>query len=325
MSPSKRPKKTTGVWAMEEAPVYFLASNPHVGSAIAGPPVHGRWMLVAVNELLRRAEREWLKVALDSGVRVFLDSGIFALTNRHAREHGLTMDQALTLAPDEIDGFEELWTAYGEIVDQYRDRLWGVIELDQGGAVQKRKTRARIEHELGVVPIPVYHPLLDGWDYFDELAAGYDRLCFGNVVQAAAPHRLRLLHTAYERARAYPHLWIHVLGLTPSEWCLSAAPRGSCDSSTWTTNVRWPEAQRLRAALAGIDRLPGEFAYVYGADTLSNLAEYERLWPELHDMHDVVINPVGRFRALQFGAAQGVFHGEMWKTWLDELEEVGLR
>ena len=57
---------------------------------------------------------------------------------------------------------------------------------------------------LGLKPIPVYHPLLDGWDYFDELAAQYDRICFGNIVQAPAATRIRLLHTLWERHRRYP-------------------------------------------------------------------------------------------------------------------------
>jgi hypothetical protein len=47
----------------------------------------------------------------------------------------------------------------------YADRLSGYTELDQGGRDHKRRTRTRL-HDLGLNPIPVYHPFNDGWDYF---------------------------------------------------------------------------------------------------------------------------------------------------------------
>ena len=59
------------------------------------------------------------------------------------------------------------------------------VEVDQGGRENKIKTRARLE-KMGLRPIPVYHPLNDGWDYFDYLAENYDRICMGNVVNAEA-------------------------------------------------------------------------------------------------------------------------------------------
>ena len=39
-------------------------------------------------------------------------------------------------------------------------------------------------HAEGLAPMPVYHPLNDGWDYYDELAGSHDRVCIGNLVQA---------------------------------------------------------------------------------------------------------------------------------------------
>ena len=60
--------------------------------------------------------------------------------------------------------------------------------------------------QMGLRPIPVYHPFNDGWDYFDYLAERYDRICFGNVVQADRETRKRLVATAWERHRKYPHL-----------------------------------------------------------------------------------------------------------------------
>lgn len=320
-----KPKVTTGAWSSQSGPIYFLASNASVGTAIAGPPVRGRFQLIPLDALFNARNRAWLDRALDSGTQVLLDSGIFALASAHARDHGLTFTEAVGLDPTDLDGFEKLWDTFGEIAQAYGPRLWGMIELDQGGAETKRATRARIEAEFGVVPMPVYHPMLDGWEYFDEIAAGYDRICLGGIAAAPSSHRLRLLHTMYERARDHPGLWLHILGLTPSEWVLASAPKGSCDSSTWTTNVRWPEAQRVRAALQGVDRLPASFAYIFGADKLSALDEFEERWSSLPDDHDVAINPVGRFRALQFGAAQASFHGRTWTEWWQALEANDLR
>ena len=242
-------KATGGAWDPAARPVYFVAACAWYldDTTLRWPP----YILRAVNDVMtERQETAMLARHLDEGKTVLLDSGIFWLTNRHKRAHGMTMDEALTLAPEDIDGFAELEARYVELVQRYGDRLWGYIELDQGGAVNKRRTRGRLE-SLGLAPIPVYHPLLDGWDYFDELAAGYDRICFGNIVQAPAAMRVRLLHALYERHRAYPDLWVHVLGLTVNEWCPSV-PMDSCDSSAWISPLRWLKA---RTETAGLKRL----------------------------------------------------------------------
>lgn len=213
---------------------YFLAAS--ADRQQQGASQHP-YLLIAVNELQHGQARDYLEQWLDLGCRVLLDSGIFWMTNLHARAHGIGMDEALGLPPEDIDGFDKLWTDYVALVETYGSRLWGYVELDQGGRDRKRQTRQKL-HDIGIRPIPVYHPLLDGWDYFDELAENYDRICFGNVVQANAETRRRLMMTAWERHRLYPDLWIHLLGLTPNEW-LHALPVDSCDSSTWLNVVRW--------------------------------------------------------------------------------------
>jgi hypothetical protein len=250
-------KKTTGgTFEPAERPVYFAAGTNWTKSDVRWPPC----VLVAVNDLPGAdSEKANLLVHLDAGRKVLLDSGIFWLTNQHKRAHDVTMDEALALAPEDIDGFDDLYTRYVQLAQRYGDRLWGIIELDQGGAVNKRRTRARLEAE-GIIPMPVYHPLNDGWDYFDELACGYDRMCFGNIVQASRPARLRLLHAMWERHRAYPDLWIHVLGLTTNEWCLSVPP-DSCDSSTWLSPLRWPAVRTESAMLRKTGDLGRQFAY----------------------------------------------------------------
>lgn len=243
-------RTTGGTFDGDDPYVHFLAGGTTASFT------NYRHLLFAVNELNTKAELEAFERVCDSGVRVMLDSGIFNLAMTHAKKHNVTHDVGLSMAPEEIDGFDELWDQYGRLVTKYADRLWGVVELDQGGIENKPRTRARIEEEFGVIPMPVYHPLLDGWDYYDALAKKYDRICFGNIVKAAPTRRLRLVHTAVERARAYPYLWTHFLGMTPFQGLLALPYRGSSDSSSWLTGIRWPPSWVAFSALGSIGHYP---------------------------------------------------------------------
>lgn len=249
--------KTGGKWDPKKWPCYFAAVNLQHPEASNDPL---DCMLVAVNEIETPANRQRLSNFIDK-MPVFLDSGVYNLTNTHAQKHGLSMDEALAYAPDKIDGFEELFEKYCGLIKQFGVKLWGFSEIDQGGRENKIKTRARLE-KLGVFPIPVYHPLNDGWDYFDYLAERYDRICFGNVVMADAIMRKRLIATAWERRRKYPNLWIHALGLTPSALTV-AFPINSCDSSTWIGPARWGQ-HRAFASNEVFGSLDMEFVYAYG-------------------------------------------------------------
>lgn len=240
-----------GTFNRDEPPVYFLASNPEMIRRS-----EARHILVAVNEISTKKAVDTFEALLDEGRQVMLDSGIFNLASEHARNNNVTHDEALSMPPEEIDGFDKLWDQYGNITTKYADRLWGIVELDQGGIANKPRTRARIEKELGITPIPVYHPLLDGWDYYDTLATGYDRICFGNIVQASPPDRLRLAYTAYERGKQYPYLWTHLLGMTPNQNILAMPFRGSMDSSSWLAPARWPHSWRATAMLAADTAIP---------------------------------------------------------------------
>lgn len=288
-------KATGGTWDPTDRHVYFLASNPEQLDRVKMHP----WKLVAVNELPVDNVGDVLEPLLDQGNRVLLDSGIFWLTNAHMRANGITMNEALALPPDEIDGFDALWDRYVRVASEYGDRCWGYIELDQGGRDCKRETRARLE-ALGLSPMPVYHPLNDGWDYFDELAQGYDRMCMGNIVQAAAPLRTRLLHTMWERHRAYPDLWVHVLGLTPYEMNLGH-PTDSADSSSWLTSIRWSAAWRHPSMLKRFASMPLDIRYVLGGT-------------------DDPTRTHGA--ALQLAAATEHFEMENWRAALAELHDT---
>lgn len=241
--------------------VYFIASN--VERMLHGAPAHD-YLLVAINELPGEREVNHLKAWIAAGKHVLIDSGVFWLTNRHKEAHNMTMDEALALPPDEIDGFDDLLERYLEINYLYGEDSWGYIEIDQGGRDNKIKTREMLEGK-GLRPIPVYHPFNDGWDYFDYLAERYDRICFGNVVQANRETRLKLVATAWERKRKYPHLWIHLLGLTPNEW-LNAFPIDSADSSSWLAAVRWTGGYRPKSDGATIGNLHKNYFYKLKSD-----------------------------------------------------------
>lgn len=229
---SRRKRTGGGTFQNGPGPVYFFAGQ---GATIDSP---AEYSLIALNELIdNNTQREEMLRRISLGGKVFLDSGVFNLANQHAIKHGMTMDEALSLHPNDVDGFATLREHYVATVREHEADLWGYVELDQGGRERKRETRAALEAE-GVRPIPVYHPMNDGWDYFDELCSEYDRICVGNVVQARRDVRRRLLSTLWERRRKYPSVWIHVLGLTPNE-LVGTLPFNSCDSSSFVGSLRY--------------------------------------------------------------------------------------
>lgn len=248
--------KTAGTWDPKDWPIYFSAAD--IGTLVSAKPCLQN-MLVAVNEIENANLLKDVVGFIEDKKTVLIDSGVFWLSNVHARAHDISMDHALNLAPDQVDGFDELFDRYIELVTKFGNDVWGYIEIDQGGRENKIKTRKRLE-DMGLRPIPVYHPFNDGWDYFDYLAKRYDRICFGNVVMADAIQRKRLIATAWERRRKYPNLWIHALGMTPSE-ITTAFPVNSCDSSTWIAAVRWGQVRALTANTSP-SLLGSEFIYV---------------------------------------------------------------
>jgi hypothetical protein len=160
------------------------------------------------------------------------------------------MDQALAVAPQEVDGFDQLLTRYVDIVRTYHEGLWGYVEIDQGGVAGKRATRAYLE-EQGLRPIPVYHPITDGFDYFDELLERYDRICIGNIVMAPPAVRRDLLTMVWERRRRAPHkVWLHALGHTPNP-LFNAYPVNSSDSSTHVYALRFVDTMSWGRAMLG--------------------------------------------------------------------------
>ena len=235
--------------------------------------------LVGVNELYGGHD-EFLKMLGNPRQKVLLDSGVFWLANTHATRHGLSLPDALAIAPEDLDGFEKLRDAFVRVAREYEDQLWGVVELDQGGADNKRRTRRWLESE-GLRVIPVYHPLNDGWDFLDELLDdGYDRLMIGNVVQVPADVRDRIILTVWERIRRRPadeRPWLHLLGLGPYP-TLCALPCNSVDTSNHVQSMRYGSIIPGGMAMGPFSRLNGYLYEVDAADPDRNgLHAYGRL------------------------------------------------
>jgi hypothetical protein len=287
-----------GTFDPQEGRIYFIASN--AGRLDQGAMVH-QHLLIAVNEIEGASELRKVEGWLSDGKKVFLDSGVFNLAMTHARNHNLTMDVALNTPPEEVDGFGKLFERYVTLVRSLQDRIWGYIEIDQGGRENKIKTRAKLE-ALGLRPIPVYHPLNDGWEYFDYLAERYDRICFGNIVQADRATRLRLLATMWERHRKYPHLWIHILGLTPNGF-MNCYPSNSADSSTWMVGLRWADSFKERTMCAPVSEFPLDFRYAYGADKDSE---------------------IGGNKATRLAGYWAFMIHANWRNHIDRLEQLGI-
>jgi hypothetical protein len=293
MSSSTLKKTGGGRFDPHEGNIYFIASN--MDSLEYGSQVHD-YILIAINEVnsidLPRIER-WLT----SGKKLFIDSGVFNLATTYARKHDVSMDVALSIAPEQMEGFEALFKKYVNLIKHVESDVWGYIEIDQGGRDNKIKTRARLE-ALGLRPIPVYHPLNDGWDYFDELASQYDRICFGNIVQADPYTRKRLLATMWERHRRYPELWIHILGLTPNTHSHSY-PSNSADSSSWLAGMRWSHAMRESAMGAAIGAFSLNFRYRYGSAPDEPDSRYKALLMAGYCSHMLQLNWRNHIAALK--------------------------
>jgi len=249
--------RTAGRFNPTERGLYFIALNTPVLERTFD--VH-RNVLIPINELRRP---DILNRFVTEDLNILIDSGIFWLTNEHRKKHNISGNQAMALAPTEIDGFSQLFDNYVEVCKRFGDNVWGYVELDQGGKKNKIKIRQRLE-KMGLRPIPVYHPIHDGWDYFDFLAENYDRVCIGNIAHSDRYTRLRIVATIDERRRKYPHLWVHLLGYTPNQW-LNAFDVDSCDSSTWLAAAVW-SGYVERAAGQLLGPLSRDFQYMLGAE-----------------------------------------------------------
>lgn len=253
---------TGGVWDRGAAPLYFLAANPQ--SLTYAWPVHP-YLLTPLNDLSGAAARRQLDEMIEGGARMLLDSGAYAVIMQHALTRRVPIQIARTEDPETMVGFRELRDVYVDVMTNYASKVWGYIELDFGNTESKRRLRQEVEAE-GLRPIPVYHPLTDPWEYFDELCESYDRVCVSNFTSGDRATRLRLLATISARRADHPDTWMHLLGFTPNEWAC-AFEFDSCDSSTWLAGTRWPGAHKARAAGRAFSALTIGMTYRFGQNT----------------------------------------------------------
>jgi hypothetical protein len=226
--------------------VFFIA-----GMNIRNAASYHPWTLMGVDAVMSESGTEELRERIGvPGAKLMLDSGVFWLATQHAQAHGLDFYEALTVKPTDLKNYDKLLTRYVEVVREFEDDLWGYVEVDQGGADVKRSTRHELEAQ-GLHPIPVYHPLTDGFEYLDELLDGYDRIAVGNVVMSDAATRRALLGLVWERRRRHSgRVWIHALGYTPNPLFL-AYPFNSSDSSSHLYALRYGASMCMgRASLA---------------------------------------------------------------------------
>jgi hypothetical protein len=292
--------QTGGTWDPTERFIHFLVCE-HNGGQQAESVKQYPSLLVPMDRLDGGPDAA-LEEMLDSGQKIMLDSGVYALASDHARRHGIGVNDALALPPEQIEGFEENYRRYVSVVNRYGSRLWGYVEIDQGPTEQKRRTRARL-HAEGLAPIPVYHPLSDGFEYFDELASGHDRVCWSNLARSGDDMRWRIAAMAFERARLiYPDVWIHYLGLglTP---IFNAYSPDSADSSTWQNVLRW-SGYREQSMLALFSYMPTNWKYLLG------------------DNKDE--SPTSDRQALRMAVNGQLVRDGAWRHWQLRLEEEGL-
>jgi hypothetical protein len=192
--------------------------------------------LFPINEI-DASNNEYITKLISMGKTLLIDSGIFSLCSEYASKNSIPLEQAFTVNPEKFDGFDKLYEKYIRVIGELKDNVWGYIELDIGGQENKKRIRAELEKK-GLNPIPVYHPIGDDYDYFDYLCRRYNKICVGNLVNAATPVKNKIIWGIDKRRRKYPDLWIHYLGISLSECCFNFQI-DSCDSSGITSIFRW--------------------------------------------------------------------------------------
>lgn len=235
IAPPATVKKTGGGLYQRDAPYLLFVANILWRSRHT-PPYYP-YSLIPYSDIPPTIEgyRKFEHI-LTPGHVVFVDSGVFSLVMALAAKKGTTDYNTVRLVvAQEAANFQQYVDHYCQFVQQFEPLLWGYVEVDVGDSTQKTRIRASMEAK-GLVPIPVYHPFSDEWEYFDELASQYDRVCVGNLSHTPGPLRLRLLATIHERTKQYPHLWVHLLGLRNHQW-FSGYPVHSSDASSWMTGV----------------------------------------------------------------------------------------
>jgi hypothetical protein len=222
--------------------------------------------LVAVNHISegKKGNDELELLLTIPNVRVFLDSGIFTLCADHARKNDLQLEEVFGYQPEQLTGYEKLRDRYLDLIQKYSDRLWGYVELDMGGTETKQRVRGQMEAQ-GIRPIPVFHPMHDSWEYYEQLITEYDRICVGNIVNASPKTRAMVLtEAAMRKRRINSECFIHILG-SSAGGLITSLRFESCDSSSWNSRLRFPVLNNVHLD-GNTSGLPSWFLYEQNGD-----------------------------------------------------------
>jgi hypothetical protein len=254
-------KTTGGTFNPDEYGIYFPATD--LSRLLWNIHLHRR-ALVPLNLLLGRSSQERLDTILSHGTQMFIDSGCFFLASEVAKKKGITIGEAFGLSPAEIPGYEAYKKTYIDFALRYKERIWGIVEMDFGGVEGKTQFREEVKKK-GIKPIPVYHLLVDPAEYLDELLSKYDRVCIGNLAVMNAKDRKKVIPRLWEATEKHPKTWVHLLGVTPHP-ILTAYPFHSCDSSTWVAPLKWTEPPRTYYMYAQGGYLPPGYRFIRGVE-----------------------------------------------------------
>lgn len=236
--------------------LYFIAETSGWTLEKAGIEEYLDNYLRAINAISGENNIRRIKDHIDLGKNVLIDSGVFDLAKKFSQNKNISLSQAFSMDPTQVDGFEELFDKYVQVIRPLKDELWGYIEIDLGCQKDKTATRKRLK-DLGLNPIPVYHFLTDSEDYLDFLCQNNNRICIGNLAQSNHRTRIDILSKIEKKRKQYPDLFIHFLGLSLSPYCFMFQI-DSCDSSEFSAPVRW-NTIKLRSLLAVFSQLDKKY------------------------------------------------------------------
>ena len=282
-------KTSGGRYNPENKGIYFPATD--LNRLLRNIHVHER-ALVPLNILKGEQSQDKLSEIAKHGVNLFIDSGCFFLASEMAKRNNISIDDAFALPPSEVIGYASYMEVYFKFLSKYESDIWGIVEMDFGGADGKKAFRKEA-HKRGFYPIPVYHLLVDPAEYLEELLSTHDRICIGNLAQMGSGDVKRVLPALWDACSKYPDVWVHLLGVTPRPR-LVAYPFHSYDSSSWLAAVKWTNGYTVSYHYSKFGTPGKEFWFVRGVNTDSpsgsakaaGLAVYEALLRDRnHNQH----------------------------------------
>jgi len=132
-------------------------------------------------------------------------------------------------------GFDIDLPTYVQFIKDYEDKIETYANLDVIGDGEASYQNWLAMRELGVDPIPVYHPPTD-IKYLKKYLKECDHIAIGGIATISKRERIIQLDRIWSRylvdSRGYPKVKVHGFGLTSLD-VLVRYPWYSVDSTTW--------------------------------------------------------------------------------------------